>query len=341
MLKPLLFLLDAETAHKLTFSIISFLQRIPPFLWLIKKKYNFLATCVAGLVFRNQVCIAAGLDKNAQLLPFWDALGVGAITIGTVTPKPQTGNGKPRLFRLLNDEALINRMGFNNDGMEKIYTRVKKFHTDYPVSDMQIGISIGPNAVSVENSKDAVLHDYVTLFEKFCTVANFFEINVSSPNTPGLRDLQEDEFLALLFEEFKKIRPRTRTFLKISPDLELNDFYRLVKFVNRTENCSGLVVANTTTSRTSLKKSYTPQEIEHFGKGGLSGPMLFDKMSERVSGATDISNKPIIAVGGICSPERAQEVLQNGASLIQIYTGLVYEGPRLIKNILNKLKSSK
>lgn len=287
-----------------------------------------------GLHFKNPVGLAAGLDKDALVIDELSAFGFGFIEIGTVTPKPQPGNDKPRLFRLKKDQALINRMGFNNSGVKEVAARLRKRK-----SGIIIGGNIGKNKVT---PNEEAVNDYLTCFEELHDTVDYFVVNVSSPNTPGLRELQEKEPLKKLLgtlqkENLRKKKPRP-ILLKIAPDLtdfQLDDIVEIVKETG----IEGIIATNTTIDRSGLHTS--DQELEKIGAGGLSGKPLTIRSTEVIRYLYQRSGGsfPIIGVGGIHSPEDALEKLQAGASLIQIYTGFIYEGPGLIKRI-NKLLSS-
>lgn len=286
-----------------------------------------------GIHFPNPVGLAAGFDKNALLLPHWDAFGFGFVEIGTVTPRPQAGNPLPRLFRLPADEAIINRMGFNNDGLDAIVARLRA-HTQHRAI---IGGNIGKNKDTPnENAAD----DYRRCFEALHPYVDYFVVNVSSPNTPGLRELQEKEPLSRLLAELQGLNSRLAQprpiLLKIAPDLtdsQLDDILDIVQ----TTGIAGLVATNTTISRAGLRTS--PAELERIGAGGLSGAPLRARATEviRYLRAKAGPGLPIIAVGGIMTPADAQARMDAGADLVQLYTGFVYGGPALPKRICRQL----
>lgn len=281
-----------------------------------------------GLTFENPVGLAAGLDKDAKVFNELSSLGFGFIEIGTLTPKAQPGNDKPRLFRLPNDSALINRMGFNNEGVDAATIRLKNRKTN-----TIIGGNIGKNKVTA--NEDAI-KDYEYCFNTLFDVVDYFVVNVSSPNTPNLRELQDKEPLTHLLNHLQAINnakyKRKPLLLKIAPDLtdsQLDDIIDIVK----TTKIDGIVATNTTISREPL--SYPKAEIEAIGMGGLSGKPLAKRSTEVIKYLKTKSNNafPVIGVGGIHSPEDAIEKIKAGADLIQLYTGFIYEGPALIKNI--------
>jgi len=337
LLKPLLFLLKPETAHTFTVRLFRVLLAIPFGKLLVKKNYTYenerLRRELFGLTFKNPVGLAAGFDKDAKYVDAMAKLGFGFIEIGTVTPKPQVGNPRPRLFRLRKDEALINRMGFNNEGVEATVKRLKKPRPE----GLIIGGNIGKNKVTPNEQAEK---DYVICFEALHPYVDYFVVNVSSPNTPGLRDLQDKEPLQKLLNRLQHLN-QTKThpkpiLLKIAPDLtdpQLDDIVEIMQ----TTGIAGLIATNTSISRDRLRES--PKNIEQIGNGGLSGQPLKSRATEVIR---YLSNKsggafPIIAVGGIASGKDAQEKLDAGASLVQVYTGLVYEGPALVKRICEEL----
>lgn len=335
LLKPFLFLFNPEKAHKITTGLLHFVLKIPLGKSLIRGMFNFqdqrLKREVFGLKFKNPVGLAAGFDKNAELIDDFSNLGFGFIEIGTLTPKEQPGNPQPRLFRLPQDEALINRMGFNNEGVEAAVERLKKRK-----SDILVGGNIGKNKITPNEN---ALDDYLICFEKLYAYVDYFVVNVSSPNTPGLRDLQEKEPLMKLL---KALQDENRTkevqkpiLLKIAPDLtdpQLDDIIEITK----TLNLDGLIVSNTTIDRYGLNTD--EKKVASIGAGGLSGKPVFNKSNDVLKYIRrHLPLVHIIAVGGIHSPKDAVEKIQAGANLVQIYTGLVYEGPGLIKRINKEL----
>jgi len=333
-IKPLFFLVDPEKIHHFVFSFLSFLGKIPGSQLLIKKSFSFkhekLEREVFGIKFSNPVGLAAGFDKDAKLFNELSAFGFGFIEIGTVTPKPQDGNPRPRMFRLPADEALINRMGFNNEGVEAAVKRLKKKR------NIIIGGNIGKNKLTP--NEDAT-RDYKICFEALYPYVDYFVVNVSSPNTPNLRALQDKEPLKELLSELRNDGKKLSSnsiekpiLLKIAPDLTDSQLDDIVEIVKET-GIDGVVATNTTVSRESLKTSH--DVISAIGAGGLSGKPLKDRSTEVIHYLSKKSGKafPIIGVGGIHSAENAIEKLEAGASLVQIYTGFIYEGPSLIKEI--------
>ncbi len=337
IIKPILFLLSPERAHSFTLFLLKFILSIPVISNLYKNNYSIkdkkLERKLFGLTFPNPVGLAAGFDKDGKHFKAMAALGFGFIEIGTVTPQPQIGNPRPRLFRLPKDNALINRMGFNNEGVEAMVRRLKKGRPE----NLIIGGNIGKNKTT--SNKEAQ-KDYALCFEQLFPLVDYFVVNVSSPNTPNLRDLQEKEpltrlltFLQQLNQQKEKPKP---ILLKIAPDLTDSQLNDIVEIINTTK-LDGIIATNTTISRSDL---YThTNHIQKIGNGGLSGAPLRQRSTEvvRYLNVKSQGNIPIIAVGGISSPEAAQEKLDAGASLVQIYSGLIYEGPALIRRINQKL----
>jgi len=277
-----------------------------------------------GLKFKNPVGLAAGFDKNAKMFDELSNFGFGYVEIGTVTPKPQEGNPKKRIFRLIQDSAIINRMGFNNDGVEEVVKRLKNKKTD-----ILIGGNIGKNKIT---PNDKAVDDYVICFEALFDVVDYFVVNVSSPNTPNLRDLQEKEPLTNLLnrlqDENNLKSQRKPILLKIAPDLTDSQLLDIIEIVNVTK-IDGVIATNTTISREGLQ-SYDKNET-----GGLSGKPLSKRSTEVIRFLAERSNKafPIIGVGGIHSTQDALDKIEAGADLIQLYTGFIYEGPGLVKKI--------
>ena len=331
-----LFLFKAEFIHSISFKLIKFGAIIPGKMWawrlLFKVKDTRLETEVFGLRFNNPVGLAAGFDKDAKLFDELASFGFGFIEIGTVTPLPQDGNPKPRLFRLKKDYAIINRMGFNNEGIEATVARLRR-----KKSNIIIGGNIGKNKVT---PNEEAVSDYEICFEKLFPYVDYFVVNVSSPNTPGLRDLQEKVPLTRLLNRLQRINiqkeERKPILLKIAPDLSNEQLDDIIAIVSDTK-IDGVVATNTTIGRNGLKTDKT--KVEMIGNGGLSGKPVKDRSTEVIKYLADKSNKtfPIIGVGGIHSAEDAIEKLDAGATLIQLYTGFIYEGPRLIKRINKKI----
>ncbi|MEM6642021.1 MAG: quinone-dependent dihydroorotate dehydrogenase [Bacteroidota bacterium] len=329
LLKPLLFLLKPETAHRVTTNLLAVALKLPMGRKLIRSMYHFedprLEKEVFGIKFKNPVGLAAGFDKNAELIDDFTHLGFGFTEVGTLTPIGQPGNPQPRLFRLPKDRALINRMGFNNDGVDAAVARLKSRR-----SKMIVGGNIGKNK---STPNELALQDYLACFHALYAHVDYFVVNVSSPNTPGLRDLQEKAPLkallkTLMMENKAKDFPKP-ILLKIAPDLtepQLDDIVEITK----STGIDGLIVSNTTIEREGLKTD----NVASLGAGGLSGAPLKSKSNHAlVYIRKALKDVPIIAVGGILSADDAIGKIRAGADLLQIYTGLVYEGPGLIKKI--------
>ncbi|MEN9523494.1 MAG: dihydroorotate dehydrogenase [Bacteroidota bacterium] len=334
IIRPFLFLLPAETAHHVTFFLLKAVCKIPFVKNLFRATYQInhpkLRQELFGLIFSNPVGLAAGLDKNGIAIDELSCLGFGFIEIGTVTPVPQEGNPSPRLFRLPKNKALINRMGFNNDGMVEIGKRIKKRN-----SRIILGGNIGKNKLTPnENAVD----DYKKCFHELYDEVDYFVVNVSSPNTPGLRALQEKEPLMKILNELQQVnanmRKRKPLLLKIAPDLTNEQLDDIAEIVKETK-LDGLIISNTTIDRSNL--NYSTSELETIGAGGLSGKPVFEKSNAVLSYIRQKITVPIIASGGIMSAEDALRKIELGASLVQIYTGFIYEGPKLVTKINKKL----
>lgn len=329
LIRYILFQLDAEQAHYVTLSLLTTLLKIPfikPFLTWYFNKDNKSAE-IFGLKFQNRVGLAAGFDKNAKYIDALAVFGFGHIEIGTVTPKGQEGNPKPRLFRLVKDEAIINRMGFNNDGVDAVIENLKKVKNRKVI----IGGNIGKNK-NTENEK--AIEDYKFCFEKLYPYVHYFVINVSSPNTPGLRELQEKKPLTEIINSLDQIRKSQSTYkpllLKIAPDLSNTQLDDICDIATET-TLDGLVINNTTISRENLLTNNT--SLAKIGAGGLSGKPLKKRADEVLNFISTKVNKPIIGVGGIHNENDANDKISAGASLLQLYTGFIYEGPGLVKKI--------
>ncbi|MBL7800277.1 MAG: quinone-dependent dihydroorotate dehydrogenase [Chitinophagales bacterium] len=332
LIKSLLFKMDAEKAHHLTLSLLKN-EMLLPLVHLAKAKEVDSPKELFGLKFKNPVGLAAGLDKNAEAIDALGALGFGFVEIGTITPKPQEGNPKPRLFRLPQDQALINRMGFNNVGVAEAVRNLNKRK-----SNIIVGGNIGKNKVT---PNEEAVRDYEICFNALFDDVDYFAVNVSSPNTPGLRALQEKEALSLILHRLQHINQGKKKakpiLLKIAPDLGLEQLDEIVDIVQDTR-ISGIIATNTTIERTGLPH-YLPSEIEHIGAGGLSGKPLTSKSTEVIAYLHKAAKGtiPIIGVGGIMNAEHAIEKMHAGAQLVQLYSGFIYKGPKLIEEICSKL----
>lgn len=330
ILKPLLFLVNPERAHYLVAHGLRLIMKIPGVSLVFQFVYGFkhknLVREVFGLRFENPVGLAAGFDKNAYLVDEYANLGFGFIEVGTVTPKAQAGNPMPRLFRLPKDEALINRMGFNNDGMFAMQKRLASRK-----SKVIVGGNLGKNKVTPNEEAE---EDYCLSFETLFNDVDYFAVNVSSPNTPNLRALQEKEPLKKLLMRLQKLNQSKQKpkpiLLKIAPDLTNEQLDDVIEIVLET-NLAGIIATNTTLSREGLKSSADLSNE----MGGLSGRPLRERSTEVIAYLHDKSKGkiPIVGVGGIHSAEDAIEKLKAGACLIQLYSGFIYEGPGLIKEI--------
>lgn len=335
LIRPVLFWFDPEEVHYFTFSLIRFLSKIPGFPSLFKSLYlvadKRLEREVFGLKFKNPVGLAAGFDKDAKLYNELSNFGFGFIEIGTLTPIGQEGNPKKRLFRLREDSAIINRMGFNNGGVKEAVERLRKNN------NVLIGGNIGKNKIT---ANEEAVNDYEICFEALFDYVDYFVVNVSSPNTPNLRELQEKEPLKQLLqalqvknaalghtERSRSAKPKP-ILLKIAPDLTDSQLLDIIDIVNETK-IAGVIATNTTLSREGLQSENKTE------MGGLSGKPLTKRSTEVIRFLSEKSNKsfPIIGVGGIHSAQDAIEKLEAGASLVQLYTGFIYEGPKLVKEI--------
>jgi dihydroorotate dehydrogenase len=331
LLRPILFWFDPEEVHYFTFSLIRIVSKVPGFSSLFKLLYEVndprLETEVFGLKFKNPVGLAAGFDKDAKLYKELSNFGFGYIEIGTLTPKGQEGNPKKRLFRLKEDSAIINRMGFNNGGVAEAVERLKGN------KNVLIGGNIGKNKLT---PNEEATSDYEICFDALYDYVDYFVVNVSSPNTPNLRALQDKEPLTQLLQTLQNknlAKPKSKPILlKIAPDLTDEQLLDIIAIVKETK-IAGVIATNTTISREGLQSENKTE------MGGLSGKPLTHRSTEVIRFLSQKSNKafPIIGVGGIHSAEDAIEKLDAGASLIQLYTGFIYEGPALVKTINKKI----
>ena len=327
LIKPILFLFNPEWVHYTVFSTLKIIHWIPGMGRLISRLYQVkdqrLERKLFGLTFPNPVGLAAGFDKDAKLYQELSNFGFGFIEIGTLTPKPQPGNPKKRLFRLPEDNGLINRMGFNNEGVDEAIKRLKKN------KGVLIGGNIGKNKITPNNE---AVSDYVQCFEALFPHVDYFVVNVSSPNTPNLRALQDKEPLQRLLQTLKDLNLKKTSpkpiLLKIAPDLTESELLDIIDIITSV-NIDGIIATNTTLSREGLK---SPNKNE---AGGLSGKPLTDRSTDVIRFLHKKSNNafPIIGVGGIHSPQDALDKLSAGASLVQLYSGFVYEGPSVVKKI--------
>ena len=333
IIRPLLFRFDPEGVHHFSFKAIKFFSKVPGFSSLSRKRYKLqhpaLKRNLFGLEFENPVGMAAGFDKDAKAFAEFSNLGFGFIEIGTLTPKPQEGNPKTRLFRLKEDGAIVNRMGFNNGGVDAAVERLK--NNPKGKKRTLIGGNIGKNKVTPnENAVD----DYIICFNKLFEHVDYFTVNVSSPNTPGLRELQDRKPLTHILQTLQDINnqkpARKPILLKIAPDLTDDQLLDIIGIVEDTK-IDGVIATNTTIERRELKSNIKLQKEA----GGLSGAPLTNRATEVISFLHQKSNDafPIIGVGGIMTAQDAITKIKAGASLVQLYTGFVYEGPALVRDI--------
>ncbi len=342
LLLPLLFQVDAETVHYLATGALKRSFRVPGAPALARQQFTpsdpRLARTIFGLTFPNPVGLAAGFDKNAEFLDEMSALGFGFIEIGTVTPRPQPGNDKPRLFRLPADKGLINRLGFNNKGVGPAAARLHNWRkATTPGQRPIIGGNIGKNK---DTPNETAVTDYLTGFRELFDVVDYFAVNVSSPNTPGLRALQEREpltklLLALQAENQRHSQPKP-ILLKIAPDLTDSQLDDIIEIIAETR-LAGVIATNTTISRAGLATD--PETVERMGAGGVSGRAVRSRSTEVIRYLHTRSGGafPIIGVGGVFTADDAQEKLDAGASLVQLYTGFIYEGPGVVQKICRGL----
>jgi dihydroorotate dehydrogenase len=330
LIRPLLFRFNPESVHHWTKNFLKIVFKVPGAAFVIKKLYQFdhpsLETEVFGLKFKNPVGIAAGFDKNAELFNEMSAFGFGHVEIGTVTPLGQKGNPKPRIFRLKKDLALINRLGFNNLGVEKVRNNLeRKRH-----NNLIVGGNLGKNTLTPNSN---AISDYLKTFEQLFKYVDYFTINVSCPNISDMCELQDRDFLEELLIDIQSINNKKEDpkpiLLKVAPDLNNQQLDDVIEVVKKT-GIDGVIATNTTITRNNLKTSWEP-----LGSGGLSGKPLAQRSTEVIRYLSQKSDNafPIIGVGGIFSPKDAIEKLDAGAKLVQVYTGFVYEGPGIAKRI--------
>lgn len=328
LFRPLLFQLPPETAHHVTFAALNAAACFPDFIF-PRIPTDHLSKTLMGLTFPNPVGLSAGLDKNGVCINAWDKLGFGFIEVGTVTPKPQPGNPKPRLFRLEQDRALINRLGFNNLGVDALTQRLRSYR-----GKAILGVNLGKNKdTPIENAAD----DYLICLHKIAAFADYITINISSPNTPGLRDLQSLDYLKQLLEKIKKAQAQYKNqqkplpiCVKIAPDLDHEQLSGMLEtFLDFNVEC--VIATNTTLARADTLQSNHKHE-----QGGLSGAPLLLQSNQMLKFIKDIvGNKmTIIGAGGIINAQNAMSKFESGADLLQLYTGLIYEGPKLVRDVL-------
>ena len=329
LVRPALFSLSAEAAHNLA---IRSLRAASNSRIALRQLERFaprpLPKTVSGLTFRNPVGLAAGFDKNGVAIPAWAALGFGFVEVGTVTAKPQPGNPKPRIFRYPEQAALINRLGFNNEGADVVAARLRALRESGSWPAIPVGINLGKSKITpLEEAVD----DYLYSFQRLAPLADYVVLNISSPNTPGLRSLQEHDSLQHLLAAVARENESTGkpVLLKIAPDLSLADLDQIVATAER-NRVAGLIATNTT-----LDHSAIPASLDQ--TGGLSGRPLFAKSTEFVRAIRERSSLPIVASGGIFDAASAREKMTAGADLLQVYTGYVYRGPGLLREIVDGL----
>jgi len=336
LLKKLLFLMPPERAHYFSMDTVNLLMKIPGMAWAFRSLFSPAAPDYEreffGLKFRNPIGLAAGFDKDARYFEALANLGFGFIEIGTVTPKPQAGNPQPRLFRLVDDQAVINRMGFNNQGVDAAVKRLKKRKTE-----VVIGGNIGKNKIT---PNEQATDDYLKCFEALYPWVDYFTVNVSSPNTPNLRELQGKAPLKKLLHAVmarNAAQPKQKpVFLKIAPDLNEPQLDDIIEIVEAT-GIQGVIATNTTIERQPLQMD--AEQVSAIGAGGLSGQPLGQRATDVIRYLYEKSGKKlfIIGVGGIATAKDAREKLAAGAQLLQVYTGFIYEGPAMVKKIVQGL----
>lgn len=327
LIKPLLFKFDPEKAHGMTIDALKLAQKRPFLLPMMHKIFNYedpsLTQTIKGITFNNPVGLAAGFDKSCEVPKALENVGFGALELGGITPKPQDGNPKPRMYRLVEDNALINRMGFNNIGMNRALWNLRRHSYNIPV-----GLNVGVNKTTPYNER---YQDYIKVIDTFKADVSFFTVNISSPNTENLQSFHDKDEFSMLCKALKDFKANTEVnvpiFLKLTSDLELDGFKNILPAI--TETFDGMILANTTRKRDGLTSSNKVED------GGLSGQPLFKRNLELVKWAYQQTNGEflIIGTGGIFSAKDAIQMMRNGASLVQIYSSLVIEGPGLTKKI--------
>jgi dihydroorotate dehydrogenase len=327
-LKPILFSMDPETVHEMAITALSTLSRFPWLLELVPRAGDHrLRKELFGIRFPNPVGLAAGFDKNGMALPAWAALGFGFIEIGTITAQAQVGNPRPRIFRIPEAEALINRLGFNNQGVEKIAARLEELHQSSHWPRIPVGINLGKSKIIPLEEAPS---DYVRSFQRLQGLGDYFVLNVSSPNTPGLRKLQEEAAIRQLFKTIQHQNQGGKPLLvKIAPDLALVQLDQILTLAHEFQ-LAGIIATNTTINQETIPENKRQT-------GGLSGKPLRTRALEVLRHIKRNSSLPVISVGGIMSAEDAKERFDSGAELVQIYTGFIYRGPGLVREIAEAL----
>jgi dihydroorotate dehydrogenase len=331
LLKPILFSMDPELVHEVAIATLKTFSRLP---WLLdvlpRSRDQRLNRELFGLRFPNPIGLAAGFDKNGMALPAWAALGFGFVEIGTITSQPQVGNPRPRIFRIPEMEALINRLGFNNQGVEKIAVRLEQLRLSSNWPKIPVGLNIGKS--KVVRLEDAA-SDYLRSFQRLRGLGDYFVLNVSSPNTPDLRKLQEKAAIGELFKTVQQQNQEKPLLVKIAPDLTPEQLDHILALAND-YRLAGVIATNTTTDQRTL-----PEDKRQLG--GLSGKPLRTRSLEILRHIKRHSSLPVISVGGIMNEDDAKERFDSGAELVQIYTGFVYRGPRLVRKIAGSLMNTR
>jgi dihydroorotate dehydrogenase len=326
-LKPILFLLDPELVHEMAIGALGTLSRFPWLLDVVPRPGDHkLNRELFGLQFPNPIGLAAGFDKNGMALPAWEALGFGFIEVGTITAQGQTGNPRPRIFRIPEMEALINRLGFNNEGVEKIGVRLEQLRLSPGWPKIPVGINIGKTKVV---PLDEAASDYLRSFQRLQGLGDYFVLNVSSPNTPELRKLQEKKAIGRLFKTIQQQNQGKPLLVKIAPDLTSEQLDHILEVAGE-HQLAGVIATNTTTDQRAI-----PEDKRH--PGGLSGKPLRTRSLEILRHIKSRSSLPVISAGGIMNADDAKERFDAGAELIQLYTGFVYRGPGLLRQIAEAL----
>jgi dihydroorotate dehydrogenase len=327
LLKPILFSMDPELVHELAIAALETLSRLPWLLDVVPRSGDQrLNRELFGLRFPNPVGLAAGFDKNGMALPAWGAMGFGFIEIGTITSQPQAGNPRPRIFRIPEMEALVNRLGFNNQGVEKIAVRLERLRLSSNWPKIPVGLNIGKSKVV---PLEGAASDYLRSFKRLQGLGDYFVLNVSSPNTPDLRKLQEKAAIGELFEAVQQENQGKPLLVKIAPDLTPEQLDHILALAQN-YRLAGVIATNTTTDQRTLPEN--KRQV-----GGLSGKPLCTRSLEILRHIKRHSSLPVISVGGIMNEDDAKERFDSGAELVQIYTGFVYRGPRLVREIAGSL----
>lgn len=327
LIRPVFFLFNAEFIHNISLFLVKVLYSFPALKGISKKLFCLenekLSIEFEDLKFKNRIGLAAGFDKNAKYLDELETFGFSHVEVGTITPKPQEGNDKPRLFRLKSDSALLNRMGFNNDGVDIILNRLKKYK-----GDMVIGANIGKNKTT---SNENAVEDYLFSFKILRNYVDYFTVNISSPNTPDLRKLQSKSNLETLLSKIQIENSKEKKvplFVKIAPDLEIRELKDIIEVCEKNK-INGIIATNTTVSKQKIKN----KKIDELGDGGISGKPIADVSNDVIAFIKKNSKLKIIGVGGIFNFSDLQDKLNAGADIVQVYTGWIYEGPSMIKSI--------